>query len=215
VSTTPLSSLEIWNVLLDQAREDDAFEAVVAATDALSDEQVADELRLAGFQMAEVQRAALAPLAELGLLPPASEPAMQPVQAVAQVVPLPSIDRSKRRRPAVLWLAAAATTATVGGGVLYATLHAPSQPSPIVPEPTVAPPPSTSAPVVPPPPDLVAARDLRARASDALAIGDAAQCLELLDQAKTIDPAGDEAADVAALRRRAMSPKGPPNPRLK
>jgi hypothetical protein len=112
----------------------------------------------------------------------------------------------------VLWLAAAATTATVGGGVLYATLHAPSQPSPPSPGPTVAPPPSAPAPVVPPPPDLVAARDLRARARDALAMGFATRCLDLLDEAKAIDPAGDEAADVVALRKRATRPPGPLKP---
>ena len=212
MSTAPLSALEIWNVLLDQAREDDAFEAAVAATDALSDEQIADELRLAGVPLAEVQRAALDALADLGPVVPASDHATQPVQAVAQVVALPSIDRPKRRRPAVFWLAAAATTATVGGGVLYATLRSPSEPSPATPEPSVAPPPSTSAPVVPPPANLVAARDLRARAREALATGYAIRCIELLDQAKDLDPAGDRAADVVALRQRATVPPGPLKP---
>jgi hypothetical protein len=210
VTAPQLSSVEIWNVLLEQAAEDDAFEAAAAATDALTDAQVEEELRLAGFDVAELNDAALSVLAEAAPAQP-----LEPVQAVAQVVPLPSLEKApKRRRPAVFWLAAAAaaTTATVGGGVLYATLHAPSRPSPPAPEPTVAPTPSTPAPVVPAPPDLVAARDLRARARDALAMGYATQCLDLLDQAKAIDPAGDQAADVVALRQRAKAPPGPLKP---
>jgi hypothetical protein len=209
---TPASAVEIWSVLLEQAAEDDAFEAAARATDALTDAQVADELRLAGFDVAELHDAALALLA--GSAPPHNP---EPVQAVAQVVALPSLDgldSTRRRRPAVLWLAAAATTATVGGGLLYATLHSPSPPAPV---PAPSPPPSAPAPVVSAPPDLVAARDLRARARDALAMGYATQCLDLLDQAKAIDPAGDEAADVAALRRQATAPTVPvsPKPRLR
>jgi hypothetical protein len=196
---TQLGPVAIWNVLLDQAREDDAFEAIVSATDALSDEQVEAELHLAGVPLAELHAAALASLGE-------SAPALpdQPVQAVAQVVRLPSIEKPKRRRPAVFWLAAAATTATAFGGVLYATLHSPSQPAP---EPAPVPSPSSPAPVVSAPPDLVAARDLRARARDALAMGYATQCLDLLDQAKSIDPAGDAAPDIVALRRKASVPE--------
>lgn len=217
MSTTQLGPLEVWNVLLDQAREDDAFEAAAAATDALTDAQIEAELRLAGFQMTEVHRDVLAALEEHDPIPSA----LEPVQAVAQVAPLPavaSIDRPRRRRPAVFWLAAAATTATVGGGVLYATLHAPSQPSPpSLPEPAPVPSPSTPAPVIPAPPDLVAARDLRARARDALAMGYSTQCLDLLDEAKVIDPEGDQTPDVVALRRRATSPHSPvpPKPSLK
>jgi hypothetical protein len=48
-------------------------------------------------------------------------------------------------------------------------------------------------------------------------MGYATQCLDLLDEAKAIDPAGDQAADVAALRRQATAPTVPvsPKPRLK
>ncbi len=210
----PLGPLEIWNVLLDQAREDDAFEAAVAATAALTDAEVEAELRLAGLPMAEVERAALAPLADLAPMSFVSDLAVQPVQAVAQVVPRPRLERPKRRRPAAFWLAAAATTATtvtVGGSVLYATLHAP--PPQTLPQPAPVPSPSTPAPVVPAPTDRVAAGDLRARARRALAMGYESQCLDLLDQAKILDPDGDEAPDVVALRQRATSPEEPLPPK--
>lgn len=214
MSTTQLGPLVVWNVLLEQAREDDAFEALAAATDALTDAQVKAELRDAGFQLAEVERAALAPLAETAPMSFVSDLAMQPAQAVAQVAPRPRLERPKRRRPAAFWLAAAATTASavsVGGSVLYATLHAP--PPPTLPQPAPGPSLSAPAPVVPAPPDRVAARDLRARARDALAKGYQGQCLDLLDEAKILDPDGDLAPDVVALRQKASAPEEPLPPK--
>jgi hypothetical protein len=57
--------------------------------------------------------------------------------------------------------------------------------------------------------DLVAAADLRARAREALAKGRGASALDLLDQARALDPAGDTAPEVAALRVKAKAAEAP------
>jgi hypothetical protein len=199
-----LGPIEIWRVLEDQRGEDDIVEAAEQDAASMSDEQLDEALRLAGFQVADVERAARSarPVAVLG--------AGAPAQAVPQYVVAPMFDRPRRRAP-VLWLAAAATTVTVGAGVLYATLRPSPEPAP---QPAITPTPAT--PSTPAPsPDLVAAADLRARASDALAMGYAARCLDMLDEAKAIDPAGDTAPAIIDLRRKATTtpePKAPPTP---
>jgi hypothetical protein len=91
------------------------------------------------------------------------------------------------RRPmaTAVWVAAA-TAAAVGAGT-YAT--------------TVGPLAAHPAPS--------AAEILRQHAVDALRDGKAAECLKLLDEAKTKDPAGDAAPEVTELRRRANEAIGP------
>ncbi len=220
----------IWDVLEAQAREDDELDAAIDAVAAMSDAELDAELQRGGFDVAQLAGTARAlredaagaaetagdpetESASASASATASESGPETVaEAVEQVAPAPRSERVRRRRPptAVLWLAAAATAATVGAG-LYAALHrAPDA----VPEPAPPAPPSPPSPVPSPAPsmpgpDLVAARELRARAVDAFALGDAPECLELLDRARELDPAGDTAPEVVALRRQATAPKTP------
>jgi len=106
-----------------------------------------------------------------------------------------------------VWLAAAAVTATAAGGLIYTMTHpAPEHPAPVPPAPS----PST-APVQSVPPNLIATltpAQQRKNAAAALAGGDASMCLRLLDDARQADPEGDKAADVQALRMRAIEALG-------
>jgi hypothetical protein len=108
--------------------------------------------------------------------------------------------RRRGPRPAVLWLAAAATFA-VAGGAVYATLH--RSPEPVAkghpPEP------STPAPVVPSADDLVVAADLRGKAAVACDAKQWSVCLAELDEARAVDPGGDDASTVKSLRDKAIA----------
>jgi hypothetical protein len=55
----------------------------------------------------------------------------------------------------------------------------------------------------------VRAHALRGEATEPCLAGERARCLELLDEAKTLDPAGDEAPEVQDLRRRVATPPSP------
>ncbi len=115
-----------------------------------------------------------------------------------------SVRPERRQPPAVLWLVAATVGAAVGGGIVYATTHRTPAPAP-APAPTPAPAPSPGPePVEPAPPQLVSAADLRRDAwaeCDAHAWG---ACLADLDRARAEDPAGDQAPEVRAARKRAI-----------
>ena len=108
--------------------------------------------------------------------------------------------RRKGPRAAVMWLAAAATFA-VAGGALYATLH----PSP---ERMSRPPPkapSSHAPVVPPVDQLAVAAELRRKAAAACDAKQWSVCLAELDEARAVDPDGDDASTVKSLREKAVA----------
>jgi hypothetical protein len=190
-----LNDEEIWSVLEDQATEDARFERMVGEIAALSDDALDDELRQAGYQVADIDTKAEA-FARQAARPPAAS-------AVEQKAPRRS-HRPPPRRPVVLWIAAAAT-ASVGAGLIYASLTRPPPPPPPQPEPM----PSTPPQLEPPPSDPVAARDLRTRAAAALDDGHADECLQLLDVARKLDPAGDLTPDTVRMRKRAIEGKKP------
>ena len=106
--------------------------------------------------------------------------------------------RRKASRARVVWLAAAAFLAVVGGTV-YEELH---------PEDFAGHPPPTptgSAPVVPSATDLAAAAELRHKAAAACDAKQWSVCLAALDEARAVDPGGDEAVAVKALREKAVA----------
>jgi hypothetical protein len=130
------------------------------------------------------------------------------VVAVAQEAAPRSVRQDRRRpRPVVMWLAVAAT-ATVAAGALYAVLQ-PRQLAPVVPEPTAATPP----PVQSAEPNLVAAADLRRQAAAACDAQQWSVCLAHLDEARAVDPGGDDTPTVRATRDRALrGVREKPNP---
>ena len=126
---------DLWRELVDEAGEEEIDRAAnVTVAEA--------ELRAAGFDVAAERAKAGAFLDALGRAGSTSTSEQAPPRPV-------EAPRRKRPRPAVLWLAAAATFA-VAGGAVYATLH--RSPEPVAkghpPEP------STPAPVVPSADDL-------------------------------------------------------------
>jgi len=93
----------------------------------------------------------------------------------------------------VVWLAAAAVLLLATA--LYAALREPSAPSP-VPEPL---PSSEPEPRLPPPTPAT----LRIQATGECAAELWSECLRDLDQARTLDPAGDLKPDVKSIREKA------------
>jgi hypothetical protein len=201
---------EVWQKLVDEAGEEEIERAA-----SVSVEQAEKELAAAGFDVAAERATANAFLEALerGELPapatatatataPATAPATATEPEAAFAVPQDPVVLPDRRRPVVFWLAAAATV-TVGGGLLYAALRPPPAPPPPSPEP----PPSVPAPVDSVVPDLVAAADLRLKATVACDAKRWDDCLAYLDRARALDPAGDDAPAVKATRDRALRGK--------
>jgi hypothetical protein len=184
----PRTASEVWQMLVDEAGEDEVERAAN-----MSVEDVERELAAMGFDVA-AERAkaedfleALERGEDVGALEGDDEGKRSHVRAK----PGGGASAGKRKGlggRAVL-LAAAATVAV--GGAAYAALHkhAPAPPSP-APSPT-------------PSPDMVAAAELRKKASDALEQKNWLDCLTLLDDARAKDPAGDAQPEVVRTRRQA------------
>ncbi|HEY8039111.1 MAG TPA: hypothetical protein VIF15_04925 [Polyangiaceae bacterium] len=183
-----LEPRDIWKIVEEQAREDEALEAQMREVASMSDAALDEELRQAGVDVAEVEKRTRA-------LHASSKGAPKVERRPAPRV----VEKRPWRRPVVLWLVAA--TAAVAGGLAYSALHEAPPPAP-----APAPTPSTprAPPVQPGPPDLVAATDMRHRAAVAYDAGHLSECLSLLDQARDRDPAGDAAPEVKQLRAKVM-----------
>jgi hypothetical protein len=192
---------DLWKQLVADAgaEADDAL----ARAAALSVAEAEAELTAAGFDVAAERAKASAFLDALedGTLDIEPE-APHSVAAVAVAQDPPPVHRTRRQRPVVFWLGAAAAAA-VAGGALYAALHQAPTPGPTPLPPLPAP--STPAPLPSAVPDLVAAADLRHQAAAACDAAEWSACLEKLDRARAGDPAGDDAPAVKALRRRAIA----------
>jgi hypothetical protein len=184
---------------IEESDLDEELDRVMAMTP----EQRRAELEGAGFDVEELHAEADAwheRMSHGAGAPDPGTPAVA-VAAVAQARVRRAAERDRRRRPApvVLWLAAAATAA-VAGGALYAALHRTPGPT-IVPLPPS--PPSIPAPTATAVPDLVAAAELRHQAAAACDAQQWSACLAHLEEARAVDPDGDDAPSVKALWDRA------------
>jgi hypothetical protein len=162
---------DLWRELVDEAGEDEVDRAATVSVP-----QAEAELKAAGFDVAAERAKASA------------------------FVDATEGTRRKGSRGRVVWLAAAASLAAVGG-TLVATLH----PSP---ELVGSPRPPTSsrpAPVVPSANDLAIAAELRRKAAVACDAKQWSVCLASLDDARAVDPGGDDALTVKSLRDKAIA----------
>jgi hypothetical protein len=190
---------EVWDRLAMEAGEDE-IEAAAAMTDA----QVDEYLAASGLDTPAVRSQADAFLAALAAPRPDAPAIEKPApDRKAAVAPVPKAE-PRRRVPAGVVLVAAAVA--VGGAVgTYVALHqgppGPDQPRP---EPPHPPPPSTVAPA---PSDLLSARELRQRAVEEYANHNLMGAQRWLEEAKAIDPEGDEAPEVQELRRKLLHDK--------
>jgi hypothetical protein len=148
---------------------------------AMTPEQRREELEAAGVDMNELH--AKADAWHERFVQAAAEAEKKAAQgATAEPARTRSLPPKPQRRSFVS-LAAAASVVAVAGGVVYTVALRP-------PEPVAS-------------PDQRTAADLRKRAFDACSREQWKECLAGLDEAKRLDPAGDEAAAVQAARRRA------------
>jgi len=187
---------EIWSALENEALEDEELERAAS----MSTEDALKEIAAAGGDAERVKADARAVRAKLE-----HEVAdWQKDERRVSRARMRSL-RTRRRRPVVLWLAAAAVGVSIGGGLLYTRLMHPHPDAPV-------PPPSAAPSTPPPPPEsaapLIAPAELRRQAFDACAAGRWAECLSLLDEAREQDPAGDADAHVQSARRQAASHLG-------
>ncbi len=186
---------EIWSALEKEALEGDDAERAASR----SIEDVVKELAAAGVDVERERAEARAIRAELERNVAVRQKAKE-AAALARVRSL----RPKRRRTAIVWLAAAAAL-VVCATVAYAGWrhwHAPP-PMPAPPAPPVRPAPTT-APSAPPSSELIAA-DFRRRAFDACDAKRWSDCLSLFDRAREVDAAGDADRQVQAARQTAAA----------
>jgi hypothetical protein len=182
---------DLWRELVDEAGEDEIDRAA-----AVSVAEAEAELTAAGFDVAAERAKASAFVDALGSGVSSSTSKETAPRA-------PEVTRRKGPRAAVMWLAAAATFA-VAGGALYETLRPSPEPVAHPPPPT----PSSSAPVAPSADDLAVAAELRHKAGAACDAKKWSACLAELDEARAVDPDGDDALTVKSLREKAMAGLG-------
>ena len=169
---------------IEEPTLDEEIEGVLAMTP----EQRRAELEAAGFDMKELH-------AKADAWAEKKEPSRSQRPQVRSRPPMPE----RQRRPPVFWFAAATVAAAAAGGLVYALTHpgAPPQvPSP--PAPSSAPAPELQSE------KLIAASDLRRRALAACEASRWDACLSQIEEARMLDPAGDEAPEVKAARKKAV-----------
>jgi hypothetical protein len=194
---------ELWKQLVAEVGEEEierAASVTVAEAEA--------ELKAAGFDVAGERAKAEAFLEALenGTLDRAPHDAPSDVPpegspAIASDVPSRRARREDRRGPpSAVVLLGTAVVAAAAGAALYASTHTPPQ--------TIAPaPPPSTTPLVPsiPAPDLAAAAEQRRLAAADCDAQQWAECLAYLEQARALDPAGDDAPAVKKLRDKAVA----------
>jgi hypothetical protein len=179
---------DLWKKLVDEAGEDEIDRAA-----SVSVEQAEADLKVAGFDVAAERAKANEFLDALESGAPRSAPRVAP-QVTPRAAHAADETRRARRRPAVAWLAAAATLGAVAGGALVAALQ--QQPA------------LEGA-------HSAAAADLRRQATAACDAKQWSLCLADLDMARAADPGGDDAPPVKSLRDKAIAgimqkPEPPP-----
>ncbi len=177
---------KIWKKVLEEAGE-----AEIERAASISVEQAEKELAEAGFDVAAERARAEAFLESLeGKGTP-----QQPQSGVRAAAGTAVEGESRRRRvPPAVW-AGAAAAAAAGLAVTYPSLHEEG-------EKVATPLPADGA--VP----AAQAAELRRRAAVECEAGRAKECLQLLDSAREIDAAGDDAESVRKLRARAAGQTG-------
>jgi hypothetical protein len=174
---------DLWKELVDEAGDDEIDRAATVSV-----AQAEAELKAAGFDVAAERAKAGAFVEALG-----SGVSGSPARETAPRAPEPTLRKARRAR--VLWLAAAASFAVVVGGALYAGLQSP-------PPVGHAPPPGPSAD------DLAVAAELRRKAAAACDAKQWSVCLAELDDARAVDPEGDDVPAVKILRDKAIAANG-------
>jgi hypothetical protein len=177
---------DLWKELVDEAGEEEIDRAATVSV-----AQAEAELEAAGFDVAAERAKAGAFVESLRSEVSNSAPTEAPRGVAAM--------RRKGPHPAVVWLAAAATFVVVVGA-LYTAFRSPEPVSHAPP-----PAPSGSAPIVPTADDLAVAADLRRKAAAACDAKQWSACLAELDDARAVDPGGDDVAAVKGLREKAIA----------
>ena len=172
---------DLWNELVAEAGEDEIDRAA-----SVSVAQAEAELRAAGFDVAAERAKAGAFLEALEKGPGESKPAPRVSEETRSAKTRPA------RRPAFVWLAAAASFGAVAGGSLVGVLEPPG----VV---------TAPGPARPSPERLAAAADLRRQAATACDAKQWAVCLADLDAARAVDPDGDDEPGTKSLRDRALA----------
>jgi hypothetical protein len=191
---------EIWKVIEEQGKEDQALEDEIRAVMALSEEELKAELRAAGVDPAKVEKTAVelvkANPPGTGAAPaPASAPASASASAPLRVVERGGGGSTKglgpgRRSRVPIWTAMAAAAAVVGlllpgaGPVVVAWWNGGPQPAPG--------PSHIEGP--PKPPQLTPVEQAALLRKEGLAACDEAQwllCQQKLEEARKLDPQGD------------------------
>ena len=208
----PRTAAEIWEELVLEAGEDE-----IEAACRMTDEEVEAYLAANGFDVAEEKRKAEAFLTALGGRAPAREasPVVQASDPVSERDQRLGRDTRRTRPPERRKLGSSAgwvaTVATAALGVTAATsvvLATPNGHGDIQPDRPA--PPQVS-------PAAAEARELRERARGKLDEWLPADCLELLDEAATKDPQGDQSPEVVEMRNTATErlQVGPKSPKSK
>jgi hypothetical protein len=189
---------DLWRELVDEAGE---AEIDRAASVSVADAEA--ELKAAGFDVPAERAKATAFIDAPGGEAASATPDETP-PAPKATPPAPETPRRKRPRPVVVWLAAAATL-VAAGAALYALDPGPDRVGSPPPPPT----PTRPAPV-PSADPLAVATELRRKAAAACDAKQWRACVAALDEARAIDPGGDGAPAVKALRAKAAAMGGAP-----
>ena len=179
---------EIWSALEKEALDDEQAKRAASVTP----DEAARRLAEAGVDVHGVRAEARAFREEMARRVAARRAAQERTAKASR--------RPQRRT--VVWLVAAALGVAAGGGLLYARLSRQLPPAPVPPAPTPtapAPEPSNWAS------QNIAAEGLRREAYARCDASDWIACLDRLDEAARIDPAGDAAPDVREARRKATN----------
>jgi hypothetical protein len=170
---------DLWKELVDEAGEEEIDRAATVSV-----AQAEAELKAAGFDVAAERAKASALVDALGSEASSSTPREKAPRA-------PEPTRRKGPRAAFVWLAAAASFA-VAGLALYGTLQSP-------------PPVGHASPPRPSADDLAIAAELRRKAAAACDAKQWSVCLADLDDARAVDPEGDDVPAVKILRDEAVA----------
>ncbi len=186
---------EIWSALEKEALDDEQAKRAASVTP----DEAARRLAAAGVDVHAVRAEARAFREEMSR------------RVAERRVARERATKASRRpqRRTVVWLVAAALGVAAGGGLLYARLSRQPLPAPVPPAPT------PSAPATEPSgwaSQNIAAEGLRQQAYARCDASDWIGCLERLDEAARIDPAGDAAPAVQQARRKASEGLKAPGP---